>query len=314
MWKHNADVISTGNRYKINDDMSLTISPVRQSDEGRYVCEVTNRAGISATSEEIELCTMPSDYSKLPSEYSQLSETQLKTNEMEKINILMKEIPDNKTACIYFIGRYGAGKSSAISSFHSVNRGRITTIALPGGGDSSFTREVSCTEIFGGKVKLYDLPGYEGTRQFDGKQFSCISDDTTKANSEGDPPKCIVYVKDCSNQLTEEELEIMKQVHDYVKPRDNLQMVTLLTKIDRASQNAKTIPEMLISQELCTAVEQISGNVQLPVNCIFAMKNYHREMDSDPAIGWLILYTFRSLLDRLLDIHERLRLEKVVHT
>ncbi|OWF47942.1 contactin-2-like [Mizuhopecten yessoensis] len=314
-WNHNGKSISScNNRFTINEDMSLTISPVQQSDAGRYVCEITNfRTNKSATSQEVELCTTSSEFSKGYSEYFQPSESQ----EMEEdlIKSLSAKIPDNK-ACFWFIGQYGAGKSSAISSFLSWRDSRISTLALPGKSQGSFTTKVSSAELLGGKVTLYDFPGLEGNIADKPDQFSYKHfDDITKCNKEGDSLKCcVVYVLDSSDKITACDITRMQHFKKYTKDRENLQMVVLLTKIDKASQSAATVREMLESQEVCKVTQQIHDAVGVPLNCIFAIYNYHKQMERDSEMNLLILHTFRSLLERLLDIYARLDSKKVVPT
>ncbi|OWF34508.1 hypothetical protein KP79_PYT03419 [Mizuhopecten yessoensis] len=93
---------------------------------------------------------------------------------------------------------------------------------------------------------------------------------------------------------------------------DNFQMVALLTNIDKASQSAATVEEMLESREMCNAVKQIHECVGLPVNCIFAIYNYHKQLEKYPEMDKLILHTLRCLLERLSDIYDRRKRVKVV--
>ncbi|XP_021345026.1 uncharacterized protein LOC110444992, partial [Mizuhopecten yessoensis] len=84
----------------------------------------------------------------------------MQEEEQNKIQRLKAKLPDDK-GCFWFIGHYGAGKSSTISSFQSLRDGGISTIAIPGGAEETLTKEVSSTDMLGGNVKLFDFPGFQ---------------------------------------------------------------------------------------------------------------------------------------------------------
>ena len=54
-WKKDGQKITSGGRYKIQDDGSLTISEAKEQDDGQYTCTADSAAGEDSVSSTVQV-------------------------------------------------------------------------------------------------------------------------------------------------------------------------------------------------------------------------------------------------------------------
>ncbi|XP_045911089.1 interferon-induced protein 44-like [Micropterus dolomieu] len=72
----------------------------------------------------------------------------------------------------------------------------------------------------------------------------------------------------------------------------------IVTNIDRAcAETEKDVKNVYKSKHLKKKMLEFHRRVGIPVNCIFPVKNYSKELDLDPDVDALILSALRKMLD-----------------
>ncbi|XP_038575777.1 interferon-induced protein 44-like [Micropterus salmoides] len=100
-----------------------------------------------------------------------------------------------------------------------------------------------------------------------------------------------------SAEITDSILEKMKAVREAASDLGIPQMM-IVTNIDRAcAETEKDVKNVYKSKYLKKKMSDFSSAVGIPVNCIFPVKNYCKEIDLDPDVDALILSALRKMLD-----------------
>ncbi|XP_051244172.1 interferon-induced protein 44 [Dicentrarchus labrax] len=230
---------------------------------------------------------------------------------------------------ILLYGPTGSGKSSFINSVESVLRGRITAQALSDATfGNSFTRKYKTYKIQKGEPGTFyrfaftDIMGLEQTDRGvgvedikvammgnigDGYNFnpvSTISKDDRRYNDNptlNDKAHVLVCVVSASKVdiLSDETVKKMRDVRLGASDMDKeIPQLAILTNIDEACPEVKRdLRNVYMSKSLMKKMEKLSTSLGIPLNCIFPVKNYHSEIDTDDDIDTLILSALRRMID-----------------
>ncbi|KAF1377033.1 hypothetical protein PFLUV_G00217680 [Perca fluviatilis] len=232
---------------------------------------------------------------------------------------------DGQQLRILLHGHIGAGKSSFINSVQSVLQGRMYTQAL---ADKTFhdcfTKGYTTYNIQKDRDTFYpfvfnDIMGLakdKGVQVDDIKlalkghvkdnyRFNRDSrmseDDPFYINHPTDNDK--VHVLVCvidANTVTCMHNEIEEKIRNIRKEATHLSIpqVAILTKIDETCPEIKEdLQNVYKVNYLKEKMEQFSVNVGIPMNCIFPVKNYDREIDLNSDVDSLILSALKHIIN-----------------
>ncbi|XP_057188774.1 interferon-induced protein 44-like [Triplophysa rosa] len=240
---------------------------------------------------------------------------------------------------ILVAGQIGAGKSSFINSVNSAFQGKIVCEALAdatAGTSRSFTQRFQTFRIrhkngelpfvFGDIMGL-EAPSLSGLQVddvistilghvkenyiFKGKALTSGDESYNVKPSVSDQSFCVVYIiaadtVTLTDKLLFEKLKLIRQtISDQGIPQ-----VIVMTKVDEACPLVnKDLKKLYTSTKIKKLVDFCSAEVGVPKTCIFPVKNYHDEINTNPDVDVLIL----KALDQIVDSAAR-RLQKGSYT
>ncbi|XP_030262659.1 interferon-induced protein 44-like [Sparus aurata] len=253
----------------------------------------------------------------------------LPKNNKDNLDFMKWYKPRNSEAShlrILLHGPVGAGKSSFINSVDSVLQSRVTGRALTDAtSGSSFTKEYKTYKITNGPHGFYsfvfnDIMGLEQKANSgvhvediklalrghvrDGYKFNprpMTEDDPSYNPSPTLDDRVHVLVSvipaDSVSLLSEEVMKKLREVRLAASDM-GIPQVAILTKVDKACAEAKkNISNVYKSKYLDEQVDMFSQLLGLQPNCIFLVKNYAKENDTQDGIDALILCALRQMIN-----------------
>uniref|UniRef100_UPI0037E70E46 interferon-induced protein 44-like n=1 Tax=Semicossyphus pulcher TaxID=241346 RepID=UPI0037E70E46 len=234
----------------------------------------------------------------------------------------------NQQIKILLHGPVGSGKSSFINSVDSMLKGRIANRALANAtSQKSFTVQFTTYKIQKGTPETFypftfsDIMGLGsetdgGVSEDDIKlamkghvkdnykfnPASALSQESQSYNKDPNPNDHIhvlVCVVDASkvHLLNDKYMDKLKNVR--LAARDlKIPQIAILTHIDEACPEIKAdIKNVYKSKSMKEKMEQLNVSLGITLNCIFPVKNYHSEIDTDDDIDVLILSALRHIIN-----------------
>ncbi|XP_028249987.1 interferon-induced protein 44-like [Parambassis ranga] len=254
-------------------------------------------------------------------------------NNKENLRYVMDYKPENeniKHLRVLLYGPVGAGKSSFINSVNNVIRRRIGIPAAASAttSDTSFTKkyETHKFQITREGQKMYypvffnDMMGMEeGTNSgislkeielamkghvSEGYKFNpvtSLSDDGRDYNpapSEDDKVHVLVCVLSANMpSITPSILQMMSSVRETASDL-GIPQVAMITNIDTACpETEKDLKNVYKSRHLQKKIKTFSSDIGIPMNCIYPIKNYSREIDLDDDVDTLILSALKNMIN-----------------
>ncbi|XP_067458885.1 interferon-induced protein 44-like [Thunnus thynnus] len=251
-----------------------------------------------------------------------------KERDLQYVRNYQPENTNVKHLRILLYGPVGAGKSSFISSVVSAVRGRLSVTAEASAtvSDRSHSKKYETHRIQKeSRGNFYpfvfnDIMGLEegtgcGVRVEDiklalkghvqeGYKFNPAS-----PLSDGDPgyisspsadDKVHVLVCVCSANASEIKEPVMQKMREIREAASDLGIpqVAIVTKVDEAcGETQKDQKNVYKSKHLKKKITDFSARLGIPLNCIFAVKNYSSETYLDEDVNTLMLNALRLMID-----------------
>uniref|UniRef100_UPI0037E769F0 interferon-induced protein 44-like n=1 Tax=Semicossyphus pulcher TaxID=241346 RepID=UPI0037E769F0 len=247
----------------------------------------------------------------------------------ENLNYIKNFQPRNKEVKhlrILLHGPVGAGKSSFVNSAESALRGRVTNRALTDAtSGSSFTLKYKTYKIEKDQQSFYplvfnDIMGFEKNLDKgvqvedvrlaleghvrDGYQFN--PDRPLKESDAGynkspsldDKAHALVCVIPAGSVSLLEDIVVQKMRRVRLTASElGIPQMAILTKVDEACPEVRRdINNIHKSKYLKEQVEKFNVLIGIPINCIFLVKNYESEIDTDEGINGPILTALKQMV------------------
>ncbi|XP_039467672.1 interferon-induced protein 44-like [Oreochromis aureus] len=257
-----------------------------------------------------------------------------KNNDLQYIKNYKPHNSELQHLRILLHGPVGAGKSSFINSVDTLLQGRMTSRALADATSAaSFTKTYRTFKIQKGGPEVFypfaftDIMGLEKTMSHPNEKHRGVKVEDIILAMKG-------HVKD--GYKFNPESSLSEHDHDYnIVPTLNDKVHVLLSVIDaskmeplcddiikqmrtiRLAASAMGIPQMAILTKIDEACPVVKGNMRnvykssrlkeqmekvsvylgIPLYCIFPVKNYHSETQTDDDVDALILAALKQMID-----------------
>uniref|UniRef100_A0A8D0D573 G domain-containing protein n=1 Tax=Sander lucioperca TaxID=283035 RepID=A0A8D0D573_SANLU len=235
---------------------------------------------------------------------------------------------DGQLLRILLHGQIAAGKSSFINSVQGVIKGRVSKDAGAANSGSSHTKRyktyrirkdgqntfcsfglndtmgLECNSNRRRKVSVKDIKRVMKGRVRDGYTFNpeskILKEDRyyNAAPTANDKVHVLVCVVDASrvHLMSPKAIETLQDIREEASDLD-IPQVAIFTKIDLiCPEIKKDLRNVYRSKILKEKMEEFSAEVGIPIDCIFAVKNYHEENDFNSETYTLILSALKHII------------------